>query len=113
MPNSIVLNGIKTRGTCPCCQTENVLFEHGYDERGKEYPLHLERCPECGDSIVIVGYDCPHCKPGAKQKCLGCGSEDLFKKPDGTFALLCPICIFQRLSRLGIFDGTLSLRLAQ
>ncbi|CAG0991991.1 hypothetical protein ANRL3_02837 [Anaerolineae bacterium] len=62
MPNHIILNGTKTHETCPCCQEENVLVEHGYEERGKAFPLHLQHCPVCGDQIVIVGYDCPHCK---------------------------------------------------
>jgi len=61
MANSIVLNGTKTHEICPVC-SENILIEHGCDERGST-PLHLEHCPTCGDSIVIVAYDCPNCKP--------------------------------------------------
>lgn len=62
VPNSMVLNGNKTRGTCGCCQTPGILIEHGYEERGIEYSLHLNHCPVCGDEIFIVGYDCPDCK---------------------------------------------------
>jgi len=61
MANSIVLNGTKTNEICPVCY-EKILVEHGCDERGAT-PLHLAHCPTCGDSIVIVAYDCPNCKP--------------------------------------------------
>ena len=29
--------------------------------------------------------------------CLQCGSKDLHKKADGTFALLCSICIYRNI----------------
>ena len=65
MPNSIILNSVKTREICACCQEPNVLIEHGHDERGAEFPLHLEHCSECGEGILIVCYDCPSCTVAA------------------------------------------------
>jgi len=52
---------VVTRETCPACHTPNIEVQHGWtDERNRA--CHLERCPECGDLFVIVGYDCPSCK---------------------------------------------------
>lgn len=58
MPNYIRLNGVKTRETCPVCSEPGILVEHGHDEYGA---CHLSHCPECGESISIVGYHCPNC----------------------------------------------------
>lgn len=45
--------------TCATCGEENIRVDHGIGEDGG--PLHLENCPECGESIFIVGYPCEHC----------------------------------------------------
>lgn len=103
MPNSIVLNGIKTRETCPCCLTEDILIEHGHEERGEEFSLHLEHCPECGESIVIVGYDCPECHP-VITNCIKCGSADLYIDPGGKKRKLCAQCLYDSLKETGVFS---------
>lgn len=60
-------NGIVTYETCPVCQEPDVQVEHGRRilyRNGARYdagPQHYWHCPECGDSMVIVGHDCPHC----------------------------------------------------
>jgi hypothetical protein len=78
MPNSIVLNGVKTRGVCPGCLEENMI-EHGCDERGL-IPLHLTHCPTCGDSIAIVAFHCPNCK---RKETYGRGKRARLHSPGG------------------------------
>lgn len=61
---SFAPNGITTTETCPVCDTFDMEVEHGMAYRG-DTPIgqrHFEHCPGCGDSMVIVAYDCPHCK---------------------------------------------------
>jgi len=66
-------NGIVTHETCPVCQEPDVRVEHGRQiiyHDGVRYdagPQHLWHCPECGNSLVIVGYDCPHCAPARNE----------------------------------------------
>ena len=54
-----VPNGIVTYEDCPVCGAPDMRVEHGKSGRGSLQ--HFEHCPECGDSMVIVCYDCPHC----------------------------------------------------
>lgn len=52
-------NGIITHEECPVCREPNIKVEHGKDVCG--YPTHFEHCPNCGDSMSIVCFDCPNC----------------------------------------------------
>jgi len=68
---AITLNGVTTKKTCPVCLEPDVIVEHGWmadvdpDPPIEYYDRMREvwHCPECGESDVIVGFDCPHCKP--------------------------------------------------
>jgi hypothetical protein len=52
---------ITTCETCPVCQTQNIRVDHGaMDGRGNN--IHIEHCPECGQSYPMVCYECEHCK---------------------------------------------------
>lgn len=53
-------NGNRTVEPCPACQNPDQEVEHGQDDKGSF--MHYAHCPECGDSMPIVCYDCPHCK---------------------------------------------------
>lgn len=44
---------------CPKCQEPDIKTEHVFDEYGN--PAHIEHCPNCGTSFVLVYYDCPNC----------------------------------------------------
>ena len=49
-----------TYETCPVCQEPEVKVEHVL-EGWSGLPAHLWHCPECGESLVYVAYDCPNC----------------------------------------------------
>ncbi len=62
-------NGIVTEETCPVCDTLAVKVEHGHKTlivNGKVQKTntcqHYWHCSECGDELVIVGYDCELCR---------------------------------------------------
>jgi hypothetical protein len=61
---SFAPSGIETREQCPRCD-EMATLEHGiaYDGDAPIGCQHYWHCPECGDSMAIVCYDCPHCVP--------------------------------------------------
>lgn len=59
-------NGVITHEICPECQEPDVKVEHGSDDNGK--PMHYWHCPECGDSISIVCYDCPDCRAWVRSR---------------------------------------------
>jgi rubrerythrin len=65
-------NGIKTREPCPQCHTPDVEVEHGlaYEKNETKLvePQHYWHCPECGDSMRIVLYDCPICLGGEQNE---------------------------------------------
>jgi hypothetical protein len=53
-----------TTGPCPLCGPcdEDVQIRHVIDGfTGSR--LHAWNCPDCGEHVVIVGYDCPDCPP--------------------------------------------------
>lgn len=52
-------NGITTLEPCPVCQEPNIKIEHGHDNEGSR--MHYEHCPNCGDSMPVVCYDCEYC----------------------------------------------------
>lgn len=58
--NTIYLNGITTTGRCPECG-DDCTTKHGSDSRGGK--MHYTSCPTCGDQMLIVAWDCPHCPP--------------------------------------------------
>jgi hypothetical protein len=58
----ITLNGNETIEACPACDSLTIT-RHGANDEGN--PRHCTDCPECGESIVIVGYDCDSCNPPA------------------------------------------------
>lgn len=60
------LNGVKTKEPCPICQNPDMIIEHGRSEQPNGEPSkkfqHFELCPECGDSMPHVAYDCAGCR---------------------------------------------------
>ena len=59
------LNGVTTTEPCAICG-RNATCDHGENvevgPRVAEYRLmHYWHCPECGDYMVHVGYECPCC----------------------------------------------------
>lgn len=66
---SFAPNGTKTVEWCPECNTPDVEVEHGTAYKGDTPlgPQHYWHCPECGDSMAIVAYDCPHCEGELKE----------------------------------------------
>ena len=61
MPTMTISDNI-TYEFCPECNYPyHVKVEHGQNaESGSN--MHYWHCPDCGDSMVFVAYDCPHCK---------------------------------------------------
>ena len=61
-PISFAPSGITTTEQCPRCD-EMATLEHGLAYRGDTPigPQHFWHCPECGDSMAIVCYDCLLC----------------------------------------------------
>lgn len=57
--NQIILNGRITYSECAKCGTEDIRIEHGATEQGNR--AHYQHCPECGNEIVFVGWDCKAC----------------------------------------------------
>jgi predicted RNA-binding Zn-ribbon protein involved in translation (DUF1610 family) len=61
MPTTMILNGRVTQEMCPECNYPYpVRVEHGRSKSGTN--MHHWHCPECGDSMVLVCYDCPDCQ---------------------------------------------------
>lgn len=49
---------------CPECGMPEVEIEHVWaivNDSTKELPYHIYDCPECGESMALVCYDCPVC----------------------------------------------------
>jgi predicted RNA-binding Zn-ribbon protein involved in translation (DUF1610 family) len=69
--SDIILNDRITHEPCPTCGMP-ATCEHG--ERGGKR-VHLWRCPECGDCLSFVGYDCVDCVVAAAEAQLGVSAE--------------------------------------
>lgn len=52
---------IKTIDTCPVCQNPEMEVMHGYADHLNR-TIHVENCPECGEHLPILLYDCELCK---------------------------------------------------
>jgi len=49
-----------TQAECPVCGDPEARVRHEIDPFG--HPRHIWYCPECGQSVMDVLWDCPHCR---------------------------------------------------
>ena len=49
-----------TTEPCLTCQHPDATCEHGL--RDQFGPIHIWNCPECGEELLILCYDCPECQ---------------------------------------------------
>ena len=53
-------NRVITHEECTECLEPDIKVEHGKDIYN--LPMHFEHCPECGDALLILCFDCPDCE---------------------------------------------------
>lgn len=60
-------NGVVSGEVCPACGSDSTV-EHGhsgilFDDEPlvSDLAQHFWHCPECGDTVVLVVHECPHC----------------------------------------------------